>query len=106
MELESVRKLAARMQEDSEELERERGSRRVEGVQERLLIMEKMESLSHLYLGGLEEVRADVFNVKLKCRDHVDKLEDQWKEFQQQQQETIVASRNELGSVPRQVSRV
>jgi len=81
VELESVRKLAARMQEDSKELEKERGSRRVEGVQERLLIMEKVESLSHLYLGGLEEVHANVFNVKLGCCDRVDKLEDQWKEF-------------------------
>ncbi|CAK9235917.1 unnamed protein product [Sphagnum jensenii] len=90
------------MQEDSEELEMERGSRRVEGVRERLLIMEKVESLSHMYLGGLEEVRADVFNVKLRCRDRVDKLEDQWKEFQQQQQETAAASGDELGSVPRQ----
>ncbi len=106
MELESVRKLAARMQEDSEELERERGSKRVEGVRERLLIMEKVESLLHLYLGGLEEVCADVFNVKLRCRDRVDKLEDRWKEFQQQQQETVAASGDELGSVPRQVSRV
>ncbi|KAH8962114.1 hypothetical protein BDL97_05G085800 [Sphagnum fallax] len=103
VELESVRKLAAKMQEDSEELERERGSRRAEGVRERLLIMEKVESLSHLYLGGLEEVRADVFNVKLSCRDRVDKLEDQWKEFQQQQQETAAASGDELGSVPQQV---
>jgi len=106
VELESVRKLAARIQEDSEELERERGSRQVEGVRERLLSMEKVESLSHLYLGGLEEVFADVFNVKLRCRDRVDKLEDQWKEFQQQQQETAVASGDEHGSVPRQVSRV
>ncbi|CAK9883306.1 unnamed protein product [Sphagnum jensenii] len=104
VELESVRKLVARMQEDSEELERERGNRRVEGVRERLLIMEKVESLSHLYLGGLEEVRADVFNVKFRCRDRVDKLEDQWKEFQQQQQETNAASRDELGSVPRAIS--
>jgi len=83
VELENVRKLAPRMQEDNEELERERGSRRVEGVRERLLIMEKVESLSHLYLGGLEEVRVNVFNVKLSCRDRIDKLEDQWKEFQQ-----------------------
>ncbi len=82
MQLESVKKLAAKMQEDSEKLERERGNRRVEGVRERLFIMEKVDSLSHLYLGGLEEVRADVFNVKLRCRDCVDKLEDQWKEFQ------------------------
>jgi hypothetical protein len=57
VELENVRKLAAKMQEDNEELERERGSRQVEGVWERLFIMEKVESLSHLYLGGLEEVR-------------------------------------------------
>jgi hypothetical protein len=57
VELESVRKLAAKMQEDSEELEKERGSKQVEGVWERLFIMEKVESLSHLYLGGLEEVR-------------------------------------------------
>jgi len=76
VELESVRKLAAKMQEDSEELERERGSRRVEGVRERLLILEKVESLSHLYLGGLEEVHANVVNVKLRCRDRVDELED------------------------------
>jgi hypothetical protein len=82
VQLESVKKLAAKMQEDSEKLERERGNRRVEGVRERLFIMEKVDSLSHLYLGGLEEVRADVFNVKLRCRDCVDKLEDQWKEFQ------------------------
>ncbi len=73
----------------------------MEGVRERLLIMDKVESLSQLYLGGLEEVRADVFNVKLRCHDRVDKLEDQWKEFQQQQQEIAVASGDELGSVPR-----
>jgi hypothetical protein len=106
VELESVKKLTARMQEDNEELEKERGSRRVEGVRERLFIMEKVESLSHLYLGGLEEVHANVFNVKLRCHDHIDKLEDQWKEFQQQHQETVAAFGNELGSVPRQVSRV
>jgi len=70
------------MQEDSEELERERSNRWMEGVWERLFIMEKVESLSHLYLGGLEEVRVNVFNVKLSCGDRVDKLEDQWKEFQ------------------------
>ncbi len=56
VELESVRKLVAKMQEDSEELERERGSRRVEGVRGKLFIMEKVESMSHLYLGGFEEV--------------------------------------------------
>ncbi len=57
VELENVRKLIAKMQEDSEELEKERGSKRVEGVRERIFIMEKVESMSHLYLGGLEEVR-------------------------------------------------
>ncbi len=57
VELENVRKLVAKMQEDSEELEKERGSKRMEGVRERIFIMEKVESMSHLYLGGLEEVR-------------------------------------------------
>jgi hypothetical protein len=56
VELESVRKLVAKMQEDSEELERERGNRQVEGVRGKIFIMEKVESMSHLYLGGLEEV--------------------------------------------------
>ncbi len=56
VELESVRKLVAKMQEDNEELERERGNRRVEGVRGKIFIMEKVESMSHLYLGGLEEV--------------------------------------------------
>jgi hypothetical protein len=44
--------------------------------------------------------------VKLRCRDCVDKLEDLWKEFQQQQSETAAAFGDELGSMPRQVSRV
>ncbi len=54
MELESVRKLAARMQEDSEELERERGSRRVEGVRERPHYGESGESVAPVprRLGG------------------------------------------------------
>jgi len=54
VELESVRKLAARMQEDNEELERERGSRRVEGVRERPHYGESGESVAPVprRLGG------------------------------------------------------
>jgi hypothetical protein len=105
MELENVRKLAEKMQEDTEELERERGTSHVVGVQERLLRMEKVESLSHLYLGGLEEVHADLFNVKLSCHDHIDKLEEQWKQFQQHEHQEKDSSREELGSsAPPQVS--
>ncbi|CAM6025460.1 unnamed protein product [Sphagnum balticum] len=98
MELENVRKLAEKMQEDTEELERERGTSHVVGIQERLLRMEKVESLSHLYLGGLEEVHADLFNVKLSCHDHIDKLEEQWKQFQQHEHQEKDSSREELGS--------
>lgn len=102
MELENVRKLAEKMQEDTEELERERGTSH---VQERLQRMEKVESLSHLYLGGLEEVHADLFNVKLSCHDHIDKLEEQWKQFQEHEHLEKDSSREELGSsVPPQVS--
>jgi hypothetical protein len=105
MELENVRKLAEKMQEDTEELERERGTPHVVGVQERLLRMEKVESLSHPYLGGLEEVHADLFNVKLSHHDHIDKLEEQWKQFQQHEHQEKDSSREELGSsVPPQVS--
>ncbi|CAK9277147.1 unnamed protein product [Sphagnum jensenii] len=98
MELENVRKLAEKMQEDTEELERERGASHVVGVQERLQRMEKVESLSHLYLGGLEEVHADLFNVKLSCHDHIDKLEEQWKQFQEHEHLEKDSSREELGS--------
>ncbi|CAM6034206.1 unnamed protein product [Sphagnum compactum] len=98
MELENVRKLAEMMQEDTEELERERGMSHVLGVQERLLRMENVESLSHLYPGGLEEVHADLFNVKLSCHDHIDKLEEQWKQVQQHEHQEKDSSREELGS--------
>jgi len=49
--------------------EREKGtSSQMEScVHERLLIMERVESLSQLYLDGLEEVRNNVFNIKFTC---------------------------------------
>lgn len=89
-----------KVQEDTEELERERGTSQMEGVRERLLIMERVESLSQLYLGGLEEVRTDIFNVKFSCRDRVDELESQWSEFRRQQENS---SEEGSAAVPRQV---
>jgi hypothetical protein len=84
MEIENVRRLVEKMQEDNADLERERAIIQMEGVRERMLIMERVESLSQLYLGGLEEVRSNVSNVKTSCRDRVDDLEGQWSEFKHQ----------------------
>lgn len=72
----------------------------MEGGRERMLIMERVESLSQLYLGGLEEVRSDVFNVKFSCRDRADELESQWNEFKRHQENS---SEEGSSSVPRQV---
>ncbi|KAG6550545.1 hypothetical protein Mapa_007914 [Marchantia paleacea] len=83
-DLEHVKKMAEKIQEETEEMERDRGAAQMEGVRERLLIMERVESLSQLYLGGLEEVRTDVYNVKFHCRDRMDELESQWGEYKRQ----------------------
>lgn len=92
-----------KMQDDTEEMERERGTAQMEGVRERVLIMERVESLSQLYLGGLEEVRTDVYNVKFSCRDRVDELESQWSEFRRHHEHSPERERGPL-LVPRQVS--
>ncbi|KAL2622590.1 hypothetical protein R1flu_002795 [Riccia fluitans] len=86
VELENVKKLVEKVREETEEMERDRGAAQMEGVRERLLIMERVESLSQLYLGGLEEVRTDVYNVKFHCRDRMDELESQWGEYKRQQE--------------------
>ncbi|KAL3691453.1 hypothetical protein R1sor_005104 [Riccia sorocarpa] len=86
VELENVKKLVEKVQEDTEEMERDRGAAQMEGVKERLLIMERVESLSQLYLGGLEELRTDVYNVKFHCRDRMDELESQWGEYKRQRE--------------------
>ncbi|CAM6042630.1 unnamed protein product [Sphagnum compactum] len=86
VEIENLQKLVEKMQEETEELEKERGISQIEGVRERLLIMERVESLSQLYLGGLEEVRNDVFNVKITSRDRLDEIESQWSEYKRHQE--------------------
>jgi len=43
--------------------------------------MERVESLSKLYLGGLEEIRSNISNIKISCRDRVDDLEGQLADF-------------------------
>lgn len=81
IEIENIRKLIEKVQEDNVELERTRSIAHTEGIRERMLIMERVESLSKLYLGGLEEIRSNVSNIKINCRDRVDELEGQWTEF-------------------------
>jgi hypothetical protein len=104
VEIENLRKLVEKMQEETAEVERERGtSSQMEScVRERLLIMERVESLSQLYLGGLEEVRNDVFNIKFTCRDRLDELESQWSEYKRQQETS--SEDGPSSSVSRQVS--
>lgn len=91
------------MQEETEELEKERGISQIEGVRERLLIMERVEGLSQLYLGGLEEVRNDVFNVKITSRDRLDEIESQWSEYKRHQENS---SEDGPSSGSRQVSSI
>ncbi|MCO5569804.1 hypothetical protein L7F22_023518 [Adiantum nelumboides] len=45
------------------------------GSRERMLIMEKVEGISQLYLGGLEEVRSVLLSFKLECVDRMGELE-------------------------------
>lgn len=49
-------------------------------------IMERVESLSQMYLGGLEEVRSDLYSVKRSCRDRINAIEAQWSDLQKQQE--------------------
>lgn len=86
-ELENVRTGLAKLQEETQDLERQKATLQVEGGRERIMIMERVESLSQRYLGGLEEVKADVFNVKFHCRDRIQELENQWNEHRKQKPE-------------------
>jgi hypothetical protein len=90
MEIENIRRLVEKAQEDNVELERSRSVAHMEGIRERMLIMERVESLSQLYLGGLEEIRSNVSNIKISCRDRVDELEGQWNEFRRHQECYVV----------------
>ncbi len=103
VEIENLQKLVEKMQEETEELEKERGISQIEGVRERLLIMERVEGLSQLYLGGLEEVRNDVFNVKITSRDRLDEIESQWSEYKRHQENS---SEDGPSSGSRQVSSI
>ena len=87
MELENVQAGLAKLQEETQELERQKETLQVEGGRDRIMIMERVESLSQRYMGGLEEVRADVFNVKYNCRDRIQEFENRWNEFRNQKPE-------------------
>ncbi|KAI5084502.1 hypothetical protein GOP47_0000671 [Adiantum capillus-veneris] len=94
----SLRKLVEGMREESaarireveavrrgnEEFEMLRGGAK-DGNRDRAL-MERIEKLSQLYLGGLEEVRRDLTSMRIACDDRLEELESQWGEVKQQQQ--------------------
>eukprot|EP01018_Ginkgo_biloba_P009853 Gb_21080 [translate_table: standard] len=69
------------LKQAKEELEKTQGSSKFEGARERMLIMEKVESLSQLFLGGLEEVRTDLLNMKLNTQDRLGDIEKQWGDY-------------------------
>lgn len=87
MELGNIRSELAKLQEEIKDMERQKGASQIEGGRERVLIMERVESLSQLYLGGLEGLRADFCDVKFNCRDRIQEFENKWKEFQKHQPE-------------------
>eukprot|EP01018_Ginkgo_biloba_P036334 Gb_26687 [translate_table: standard] len=62
---------------------------RLDSTQERNLIMQKMESLSQLYLGGLEEVRTDLLEVKVTCNDRFEEQNKRYEELQRKQENTF-----------------
>lgn len=78
VEMGDLRTRLGKVQDETEELEREKEMTLVEGARERLLIMERVESLSQLYLGGLEEVRQDLGHVKFGFSERVEEIENQW----------------------------
>jgi hypothetical protein len=69
VEIENLWKLVEKMQLDTTKVERKRGtSSQMEScLRDRLFIMERVESLSQLYRGVLDEVRNNVFNIKFIC---------------------------------------
>ncbi|KAG0553581.1 hypothetical protein KC19_12G022600 [Ceratodon purpureus] len=100
VELGELRTRLGKVQDETEELEREKEMTLVDGTRERLLIMERVENLSQLYLGGLEEVRQDLSHVKFGCSERIEEIESQWNDLKRNQEITC-----EGGSalLPRQV---
>ncbi|KAJ7527408.1 hypothetical protein O6H91_16G053100 [Diphasiastrum complanatum] len=77
--------------EVKEELKNLRATLEIDEAKGKALIMDKIETLSHLFLGSLEEVRTDVLNVKLHCQD---KLEDFLKQLENLKREQAYASKS------------
>ncbi|KAJ7567292.1 hypothetical protein O6H91_02G141300 [Diphasiastrum complanatum] len=67
------------------ECEKEKECFKLEGAQDSMLIIEKVESLSQLYLGGLEEVRNNALNVKVNLFDRLDELENRLEDYQKKE---------------------
>lgn len=100
-DLEVIRTGFVKFQEETQDLQRQTATLQGEGGRERKLIMEKVESLSQRYLGGLAEVRGDVYNVKFNCRDRIQEFESQWNELKTQLPEL-----SNLASANKQVSQL
>ncbi|XP_073391729.1 uncharacterized protein [Physcomitrium patens] len=100
VELGDLRTRLGKVQNETEKIERDWDAKLEEGARERLLIMEKVENLSQLYLGGLKEIRQDLDHVKLRCSDRSEEIESQWSDLKRKQK-LIYEDSN--ASMPRQV---
>lgn len=86
IEVENMQKFVKKFLKDKAHLEKTWNVANTQGTQERVLIMERVENLSQLYLGGLEEIRSNVSHLNIECRHRMDELEGQWMEFKQNQE--------------------
>ncbi|KAH7296642.1 hypothetical protein KP509_26G032200 [Ceratopteris richardii] len=95
---ESVVKIreAITMKRETEEYEMLRNAK--DGNRDKAL-MEKVDKLSQLYLGGLEEIRLDLKNMKAACDNRIDELESQWGELKRQQENNAESEESLRGLV-------
>ncbi|KAI5082117.1 hypothetical protein GOP47_0001860 [Adiantum capillus-veneris] len=97
---ERVRQTEGTMKEDvamvkaiREELLREKTNA---SVAEKEHVMERMDQLSHYYLGALEEVREDLLAVKMIGQDRLQDMEYRWEEFLRRQHQSTLGRGNSL----------
>ncbi|MCO5580459.1 hypothetical protein L7F22_034327 [Adiantum nelumboides] len=97
---ERVRQTEGAMKEDvemvkviREEILREKKNA---SVAEKELVMERMDQLSHYYLGALEEVREDLLAVKMIGQGRLQDMEYRWEEFLRRQHQSNLGRGNSL----------
>lgn len=101
VELGDLRTRLGKVQDETKGMAGEKEMALAEGTREWLLIMERIECLSQLYLGGLEDVRQDMCDVNHSCNKRVDKVESQWDSLKRHRE---VACEDSGSSLPRQVT--